>query len=118
MPNNNVALLDLDLALGDADVALDLMPDYTLADVALNIDRLDMTFLRRSLVKHSTGLSLLPHPVQMEDVGLIREEHLQRVIGLLRASYTHLILDLSKGMNADRHDGPAHGGRHPGRRPA
>jgi pilus assembly protein CpaE len=91
-----VALVDLDLALGDADVALDLMPDYTLADVALNIDRLDMQFLRRSLSKHSTGLSLLPHPVQMEDVGLIHEDHLQRVIGLLRASYTHLILDLSK----------------------
>jgi pilus assembly protein CpaE len=97
-PGLNVALIDLDLALGDADVALDLMPDYTLSDVALNVDRLDMTFLRRSLCKHSTGLSLLPHPVQMEDVGLIQEEHLQRVIGLLRASYTHLILDLSKGF--------------------
>jgi pilus assembly protein CpaE len=46
---HNVALIDLDLALGDADVALDLIPDYTLADVAINIDRLDMTFLRRSL---------------------------------------------------------------------
>jgi pilus assembly protein CpaE len=98
-PHYGVALIDLDLALGDADVALDLMPDYTLADVALNIERLDMTFLRRSLCKHSSGLSLLPHPVQMEDAGLIREEHLQRVIGLLRASYTHLILDLSKGFN-------------------
>jgi pilus assembly protein CpaE len=97
-PQANVALLDLDLALGDADVALDLMPDYTLADVALNIDRLDMTFLRRSLSKHSTGLSLLPHPVQMEDAGLIKEEHIQRVLNLLRASYTHLILDLSKGF--------------------
>ena len=74
------------------------MPDYTLADVALNIERLDMTFLRRSLSKHACGLSLLPHPVQMEDIGLIREEHLQRVIGLLRASYTHLILDLSKSF--------------------
>jgi pilus assembly protein CpaE len=93
---HNVALVDLDLALGDADVALDLMPDYTLADVAVNIDRLDMTFLRRSLCKHATGLSLLPHPVQMEDIGLIHEDHLQRVIGLLRASYTHLIFDLSK----------------------
>ena len=99
-PQYGVALIDLDLALGDADVALDLMPDYTLADVALNIERLDMTFLRRSLCKHSSGLSLLPHPVQMEDAALIREEHLQRVIGLLRASYTHLILDLSKGFNA------------------
>jgi pilus assembly protein CpaE len=36
----------------------------------------------------------------MEDAGLIREEHLQRVIGLLRASYTHLILDLSKGFGS------------------
>jgi pilus assembly protein CpaE len=100
-PANSVALIDLDLALGDADVALDLMPDYTLADVALNIDRLDMQFLKRSLSKHATGLSLLPHPVQMEDVGLIREEHLQRVIGLLKASYTHLVLDLGKGFSAN-----------------
>ncbi len=94
------ALIDLDLAMGDADIALDLMPDYTMADVALNIDRLDMTFLRRSLSKHATGLSLLPHPVQVEDVGLIREEHLQRVIGLLRASFSHLILDCSKSFQA------------------
>ncbi len=98
-PNHNAALIDLDLALGDADVALDLMADYTLADVALNIDRLDLQFLRRSLSKHASGLSLLPHPVQMEDAGLIREDHLQRVIGLLRASYTHLVLDLSKSFS-------------------
>lgn len=98
-PANSVALVDLDLALGDADVALDLIADHTLADIALNIDRLDMTFLRRSLAKHSTGLSLLPHPIQMEDAALIREEHLQRVISLLRASYSHLILDLSKSFS-------------------
>jgi pilus assembly protein CpaE len=93
---NSVALVDLDLALGDADVALDLIADYTLADVVLHVDRLDMQFLRRSLCKHSSGMFLLPHPVQMEDASLIREDHLQRVINLLRASYTHLILDLSK----------------------
>src|SRR5206468_7151052 len=84
---------------GDADVALDLMGDHTLADVALNIDRLDMTFLKRSLARHDCGLSLLPHPIQVEDAALIREEHMQRVIGLLRASYTHLILDLSKSFS-------------------
>jgi len=97
--HHTAALIDLDLALGDADVALDLMADYTLADVALNIDRLDLQFLRRSLSKHESGLSLLPHPVQMEDASLIREDHLQRVIGLLRASYTHLVLDLSKSFS-------------------
>ncbi len=95
---HSVALVDLDLALGDADVALDLMADYTLADVAMNVERLDMQFLRRSLSKHKCGLSLLPHPVQMEDIALIREDSLQRVIGLLRASFTHLVLDLSKSF--------------------
>ncbi|MBV9122560.1 MAG: response regulator [Planctomycetes bacterium] len=95
---NTVALMDLDLAMGDADVALDLVPDHTLADVAQNIERLDMQFLRRTLCKHATGLALLPHPVRIEELGLIHEEHVQRAIGLLRASYTHLILDLSKSF--------------------
>jgi pilus assembly protein CpaE len=92
----SVALIDLDLALGDSDVALDVMPAYTLADVAINIERLDMTFLRRSLSQHPSGLFLLPHPMQLGDIGLIHEDHLQRVIGLLKASYTHLVIDLSK----------------------
>jgi pilus assembly protein CpaE len=96
--NHSVALLDLDLALGDADVALDLIPDHTLADIAQNIERLDMQFLRRALCKHATGLALLPHPLRMEELGLIHEEHLQRLLALLRASYTHLILDLSKSF--------------------
>jgi pilus assembly protein CpaE len=99
-PAHSVALIDLDLALGDADVLLDLVTDYTLADVALNVDRLDMTFLKRSLCQHGTGLSLLPHPVQMEDAALIHEDHLQRLIGLLKASYNYLILDLSKSFSA------------------
>ncbi len=93
---NSTALIDLDLAMGDADVALDMLAEYTLADVALNIERLDMTFLRRSLSKHASGLTLLPHPVQIEDAQLINEDHLHRLINMMRASYTHQVLDLSK----------------------
>jgi pilus assembly protein CpaE len=96
--NNSVALIDIDLALGDADVALDLIPDHTLADVAMNIERLDMQFLRRALCKHATGLALLARPLRIEEIGLIHEEHLQRLISLLRASYTHLLLDLGKSF--------------------
>jgi pilus assembly protein CpaE len=97
--NNSVALIDLDLALGDADVALDMIPDHTLADVAMNIERLDMQFLRRALAKHETGLALLPRPLRIEEIALIHEEHLQRLISLLRASYTYLILDLGKSFS-------------------
>ena len=41
-PRNSVVILDLDLTLGDADVWLDIIPDYTIQDVADNIDRLDL----------------------------------------------------------------------------
>jgi pilus assembly protein CpaE len=96
---HSVALVDLDLSLGDADVFLDTIPDYTLVDVAQNISRLDFTLLKRSLTKHSSGLYLLPRPVQLQDMALITPDNLQRVFGLLKASFSHLILDLSKGFN-------------------
>ncbi|OHB84390.1 MAG: pilus assembly protein CpaE [Planctomycetes bacterium RBG_16_64_12] len=98
-PNNTVALIDLDLCLGDADVLLDAIPECTLVDVAQNVTRLDFALLKRSLTKHSTGLFLLPRPVQLEDVSLITPEDLQRVIGLLKATFTHLVLDLSKSYS-------------------
>lgn len=97
---NSVALVDLDLCLGDADVQLDTIPDYTLVDVAQNVSRLDFTLLKRSLTKHSSGLFLLPRPVQLEDVSLITPEDLQRVVGLMKASFSHLVLDLSKSYNS------------------
>jgi len=99
-PKNSVVLVDLDLCLGDADVFLDTIPDYTLVDVAQNVTRLDFTLLKRSLTKHSSGLFLLPRPVQLEDIALITPEDLQRVIGLLKATFTHLVLDLSKSYSA------------------
>jgi pilus assembly protein CpaE len=99
-PKNTVALVDLDLSLGDADVFLDTIPDYTLVDVAQNVTRLDFTLLKRSLTKHNSGLFLLPRPVQLEDTKLITPDDMQRVFGLLKATFTHLILDLSKSYSA------------------
>lgn len=98
--HNSVALLDLDLALGDADVFLDSIPDYTLADVVQNVSRLDIQLLKRSLTKHSSGLYLLPRPVELHDTGAITDDSIRKVIGLLKASFTHLIVDLSKTYSA------------------
>src|SRR3954454_5749462 len=95
---NTVVLLDLDLCLGDADVFLDTIPEYTISDVAQNIARLDLTLLKRSLTKHDTGLYLLPRPVQLEDARNITTDELSRVLALLKASFTHVIIDTSKGF--------------------
>jgi pilus assembly protein CpaE len=95
---NSVAIIDLDMALGDSDVWLDIIPDYTIQDVAENISRLDYSLLKRSLAQHSSGAFLLPRPIHMEEQAPINAEQLQRVIALLRATFSHLIIDLSKGF--------------------
>lgn len=98
-PQCSVALIDLDLALGDADVWLDIIPDYTIQDVADNITRLDYALLKRSLTKHDCGLFLLPRPVEMDDHPPMTPDELRRVIALLKATFTHLVIDVSKSFS-------------------
>jgi len=100
-PANGVALVDLDLALGDADIAIEVngMENISIADLARNIERLDMNFLRRALVRHEgTGLSILRHPLEIQEIGVLHEGHIERILNLLRISYSHLVLDLSKAL--------------------
>lgn len=98
-PDRSVVLIDLDVALGDADIFLDSIPEYTLADITQNIDRLDLSLLKKSLTKHESGVYLLPRPVQLQDNEMIHPEELGRVIGLLKSSFTHLVFDLSKAYS-------------------
>ena len=100
-PGSGVALVDLDLALGDADIALEVngMENISIADLARNIERLDMSFLKRAMVRHeASGLAILRHPLEINDIGVIHEGHVERVLNLLKISYPHLIIDLSKSL--------------------
>jgi pilus assembly protein CpaE len=97
---NSVVLVDLDLALGDADVFLDTIPEYTIVDVAQNVSRLDFSLLKRSLTKHSSGIYLLPRPVQLQDSDLVTADEFQRIIGLLKATFSHMIFDVSKAYTS------------------
>ena len=91
-----------------ADVALDMIPDHTIADLALNIDKLDLNYMRRSLLQHEpTNLQLLAHPLQMTDVTVIQPAHVERMLNLLKINYTHLVLDLRKGLTPTDLVGPA-----------
>lgn len=93
---NSVVIIDLDLALGDADVWLDIIPDFTIQDVAENITRLDYSLLKRSLTKHDCGAFLLPRPVQIDDATPMNPDEFRRIIALLKATFTHLVIDISK----------------------
>ncbi len=97
-PGNSPVIIDLDLTLGDADVWLDIIPEYTIRDVADNISRLDYGLLKRSLTRHDCGVYLLPRPVELETGEQIKPDDLRRILALLKATFSHLIIDVSKGF--------------------
>jgi pilus assembly protein CpaE len=43
-----------------------------------------------------SNLSILRHPLEIAEVGVIHEGHVERIVNLLKISYSHLVLDLSK----------------------
>ena len=99
-PQNSVALVDLDLAWATPTCFSTPSPTTRWWTWPRTSRGWTSPCLKRSLTKHSSGLYLLPRPVQLEDIALITPDDLQRVIGLMKATFTHLVLDLSKGYTA------------------
>lgn len=93
-------LLDLDLMFGGVDAYLDITPDHTLAHVIQSFDRLDLTLLKRSITRHSSGLYVLPHPTAIQEAAAIDPEILRRLFALLRAAYSTVVIDTSKGLQS------------------
>ncbi len=93
-------LLDLDLMFGGVDAYLDLAPDHTLTHVLQSFDRLDLTLLKRSIIRHSSGLYVLPHPTLIQEAAAIDPDVLRRLFGLLRAAFSTVVIDTSKGLQS------------------
>jgi pilus assembly protein CpaE len=93
-------LLDFDLMFGSIDACLDIIPDNTVYNVVQNFDRLDLTLLKRSMTRHTSGLYVLPRPVALEDAAKIDPETLRRLLGLLKAAFPSLVIDTSKGLQS------------------
>ena len=50
------------------------------------------------LTMHDCGAFLLPRPVQMVEETLVSPDSLKRVVTLLKATFTHLVIDISKSF--------------------
>jgi pilus assembly protein CpaE len=93
-------LVDMDLLFGAVDAYLDVAQDHTLSHVIQNFERLDLTLLKRSLARHASGLYVLPRPASMEEAAGIDPETLRRFFGLLRAAFSTVVIDTSKGLQS------------------
>jgi len=91
-------LVDFDTRQADVSTFLNLQPSYSVLDALENLERLDESFLRGLVVKHSSGLAILPGPSRLERSHLAAEQ-VQAGLAMIRAHFDHVVLDLKHDMD-------------------
>ncbi|MFP3983503.1 MAG: hypothetical protein ACLFV2_07420 [Desulfurivibrionaceae bacterium] len=92
-----VALCDLSLQSGDSAVFLDLVPTATIADLTRNLNRLDDSLIKNTLIRHSCGLDLLAAPGEGNDDSGTGEET-EVVIKHVAGLYQKTVVDCPSTM--------------------
>jgi pilus assembly protein CpaE len=92
-------LIDLDTSRSDVTTFLNLRPSYSILDALENLERLDESFLRGLVTKHSSGLAVLPGPSRMERSHLATEQ-VQAGLDVIRAHFDHVVLDLKHDLDS------------------
>jgi pilus assembly protein CpaE len=101
--SRSTLLLDLHPDFGDAALYLKLTKTrYHFFELLENTDRMDADFLQSFLMRHSSGLELIPAP---EGSAATRESlplgALARTLDFLRPRYEFMIVDLPASLNED-----------------
>lgn len=91
-------LVELDTRPSDVATFLDLKPSYSVLDALGNLSRLDESFLHGVLMRHESGLAVLPGPIKMERADLPAEQ-VQAVLEILRSHFDHIVLDLRHDLD-------------------
>jgi pilus assembly protein CpaE len=87
------AVVDLDLQFGDVGLALGLSPERTVYDLATSGGALDAEKLDAYLTTHQSGAKALLAPLRPDQAGVVSNELLREVYGVLRANHDFVIVD-------------------------
>jgi len=95
-----VLLADFVLQHGNIADFLDLAPQFTLLDVAQNLERLDAKLLENSVQKHRSGIFVLPRPKQPEDSECLSNQDIASALQGLKKVFNYVLVDAGHEFNA------------------
>lgn len=91
-------LVDCDTRQSDVATFLNLRQTYSVLDALESLDRLDESLLHGLLVRHGSGLLVLPGPTRIER-GQLPADHVQTAIEIIRSHFDHVVLDLRHDLD-------------------
>lgn len=96
-----VALVDLNLQLGDVSTFLDLAPGFNVAHIVNNLDNINSEFLLNSLEQYEdTSLYVLADPPYLEQAKDISAEQISKLFELLKQTFSYIVVDTSSSFDA------------------
>jgi pilus assembly protein CpaE len=95
----SAVLVDMDMRFGDIAVLLGLLPEKTLADAARDAQRLDRSAIRRYLLHHPAGISVLAAPHKPAEWDQVEPEQLRSIVQVLAQTFDYVILDTPGTFN-------------------
>lgn len=96
-----VALLDLNLQLGDVATFLDLNPSFDISYLIQNFAKIDESFLLSTMSQYKeTGLYVLADPPFMEQTPDITPEQIGLLIDVLKKTFSYIVIDTSASFDA------------------
>lgn len=100
MTKERVALIDLNLQLGDITTFLDINPSFDISYVIQNLSRIDETFLLSSLEKYKeTSLYVLADPPYLEQAEDITAEQIATLFDVLKQAFSYIVVDTSANFD-------------------
>ena len=94
MTKEKVALIDLNLQLGDITTFLDINPSFDISYVIQNLSRIDETFLLSTLEKYKeTSLYVLADPPYLEQADDISAEQIATLFEVLKQTFSYIVVD-------------------------
>ena len=103
-------LMDMDTRFGDAGLMLDMEPRYTAIDLAQEVATLERQQFKDALVRHESGLAVLPAPASIEQWGAVTADQMHDLITYASRLFDYVILDTPGVFNdlVDMAVGTAH----------
>jgi pilus assembly protein CpaE len=88
------ALIDLKPGRGDLAALLDVKPAFNLADLCLNVARLDRAMFEKVLVHHPCNVYLLASPQVFGGTRVVTPQGINQAVAMARRLFPHVVLDL------------------------
>ena len=91
--NKRVALIDMNRLVGEVPLFLDLKTDANWEEIGRNFNRLDAAYLQSAMVKHSSGIYVMPAPSRFDTETHLPDGFLFQLVTSMRQFFEYIIID-------------------------